>query len=121
MTDYLDEIQARADAATDGPWGYPFPRKNVITTAAYIDVTEADWGGEGLREYRLGCTEDRNAWRAEDAEFIAHARTDVPRLVAFAKAVLALGHDSACHDDVECDCNVGNIRWLAAQHLGGDR
>ena len=83
MTDLdLDAIEARANAATDGPWGYPFAGKNRITTPVDIDVTEADWGGENLREYVLSCLADRNAWRAADAEFIAHARTDVPALVA---------------------------------------
>lgn len=93
--DRIAEIRAREQAATSGPWGYPFPRKNRITTAAYIDVTEADWGGEGLREYSLGCTDDRNAWRAEDAEFIAHAREDVPHLLAALDAVLALCDEAA--------------------------
>ena len=91
MPDHLDDaaldgIEARANAATDGPWDYPYPGKNYITTPVDIDVTEADWGGEGLRRYRLACSDDRNAWRAQDVEFIAHARTDVPALVAALRA-----------------------------------
>jgi hypothetical protein len=113
VTDYLDEIQARADAATAA----------APTGAGWVAVWSDD-----LDHYTIYTDDD--AFKdvcvitpdiPQVAHFIAHARTDVPRLVAFAKAVLALSHDPACHDDVECDCNVGNIRWLADQHLGGDR
>ncbi len=78
MSERLDEIKARAEAATEGPWtgnngdGYG---------AYYVDnptgrtVARCDYGPyEGSR----------------DAEFIAHARTDVPDLVAAVEAVLAL-------------------------------
>jgi hypothetical protein len=61
MTDEeLNEIEARANLASDGPWAqHPIHRKAVHMP------------GEGW-------IPDTNA----DAEFIAHARTDVPRLVA---------------------------------------
>lgn len=63
----LDVIEARAEAATEGPWviesariwsGEPHPAKNELLMF------------RGTREW------------APDAEFIAHARTDVPALVA---------------------------------------
>ncbi len=75
MSERLDEIKARAEAATEGPWtgnngdGYG---------AYYVDnptgrtVARCDYGPyEGSR----------------DATFIAHARTDIPRLVAAVEAV----------------------------------
>lgn len=68
-----DDLRALAEAATPGPWCYPYPGKNYITTPVDIDTTEADWGGENLRGYRLSCSDDRNAWRAQDAEFVAAA------------------------------------------------
>ena len=77
----LDEIKARAAAATEGPWvndsteiGRPFPGTDTI------DV----WVAESCHPNGDGI--DGEA----DAEFIAHARTDVPRLVAALESVLEL-------------------------------
>ena len=77
----LDEIKARAAAATEGPWvndsteiGRPFPGTDTI------DV----WVAESCHPNGDGI--DGEA----DAEFIAHARTDVPTLVAAVEAVLEL-------------------------------
>ena len=72
LTDRLDEIEARADAATPGAWeawdrGIGF---------------EVHVNGEGLN------SEFRETFRQADAEFIAAARTDVPQLVAALRAVL---------------------------------
>lgn len=71
----LDEIQARADAATEGPW-------RALTTGR----TGGDhWyicdEGEAIASVASqdGFNEDQ---REPDAEFIAHAREDVPKLVA---------------------------------------
>jgi hypothetical protein len=69
----LAEIQGRADAATPGPWGNytPNPRHN------FLHVIEAEaLDGDPLR-LDIG-----EGLRGRDAEFIAHARTDVPALVA---------------------------------------
>ena len=76
LTDRLDEIEARADAATPGAWeawdrGIGF---------------EVHVNGEGLN------SEFRETFRQADAEFIAAARTDVPQLVAALRAVLDQHH-----------------------------
>lgn len=60
-TKRLDEIEARLSAATPGPW------------------TRTQWEEE----------QPDVPWDA-DAEFIAHAREDVPALVAVVRAVEAL-------------------------------
>ena len=85
----LDEIEARTTAATEGPW---------------------EWEGEAKAEWELGANSlvpsrrpddpvlygygyDASGIEVEnpaDAEFIAHARTDVPALVAALRAVLEL-------------------------------
>lgn len=57
----LDDIEARATAATPGPWK---------RSEDYSDVLAPD--GSQLASYWLG-------W---DGEFIAHAREDVPALIA---------------------------------------
>jgi hypothetical protein len=61
----LAAIRARAEAATEGPWGSP------DTALAFISNRSGPimWAG---REYAT----------VEDAEFIAHARTDIPALLA---------------------------------------
>lgn len=61
----LDEIEARANAATPGPW---------TVSEDYSDVVGPE--GDQLASYWNPTSETRNG------EFIAHARTDVPALVA---------------------------------------
>ena len=74
-TRILDEIQARADAATEGPW----------TWAAHTTADGDEWavfdGGDSA------IAGNRDGW-SPDAALIAAARTDLPRLVAALRAVL---------------------------------
>ena len=83
----LDAIRARADAATPGPWvaeayvygdpedGYGPPQDWQIKTAGWtkhagsVIVSHQPYEGGGVNE-------------EADAEFIAHARQDVPDLLA---------------------------------------
>ena len=62
----LDAIEARTNAATDGPWSW-----EVSDDRRWVDVTAPDY------ERVIATTHDDDL-----AEFIAHARTDVPALVA---------------------------------------
>lgn len=81
LTDRLDEIEARAEAATPGPWEWhPYMSSGA---------TLAKPNHPGHEVNILKTTDD---WPpvADDAEFIAHARTDVPALVAALRAVLDL-------------------------------
>ena len=108
----LDEIEARANAATEGPWmGIRYPDGFLGRVI----------GGNGF-----GVAEDFPD--DADAEFIAHARTDVPALVAALRAVLELhkpgrtfhGHGFStplcmCGAAMPCP-TVAAIR----QHLGED-
>ena len=83
--DRLDEIEARANAATEGPW----------TPDEY---TEVDPDGFYELSRVIAPDPDGDDWCAigvvhtgilrPDADFIAHARTDVPALVAALQAVL---------------------------------
>jgi hypothetical protein len=61
----LDEIETRANAATDGPW---------TVSEDYDDVLDSQ--GAHLASYWNPSSRIRNG------EFIAHARTDVPSLLA---------------------------------------
>ena len=83
--DRLNEIEARANAATEGPW----------TPDEY---TEVDPDGFYELARVIAPDPDGDDWCAigvvhtgilrPDAGFIAHARTDVPALVAALRAVL---------------------------------
>lgn len=86
LTDRLDEIEARAEAATLGPWeagvtevsqhwSRPEPWATVVSNE--VACMAYCYGGYG-----------RGIERETDAEFIAAARTDVPQLVAALRAVL---------------------------------
>ena len=98
--DRLDEIQARANAATDGPWkiethyGMSQSRRRQIVVPGWMTPIAV-----------LG---QENPYGDPDAEFIAHARTDVPRLVSALRAVLDLHkpmrmyeHEDSCGDESE--------------------
>lgn len=89
----LDAIKARAEAATEGPW------RHVET--AYGESVEVPDGEEGAQLFieSHGIT---YAWNGANAEFIAHAREDVPALVAALEAVLAIHHEGVAYaDDVD--------------------
>lgn len=73
----LDEIIARADEATEGPWVvFEGDEANGVDSATRGQITWDDHGGQ--------------VFKPADAEFIAHARTDVPKLVIALKSVRIL-------------------------------
>ena len=83
----LAGIEQRAAAATEGPWeatqdkcwGEKYPSLSIQRVSEYTDYDPAHAGCEPLD--------------AEDAAFIAAARTDVPTLTAAVRDVLALHTD----------------------------
>ena len=77
----IDSIRARVEVATDGPWKYD-PRPPY----AYVwgpdgDAVARVWGGYFKSTDETFNDDDDNA------EFIAHARTDIPLLLKVAEAV----------------------------------
>ena len=95
--DRLDEIAARADAANYGPWepdGSHF------------------WTPSGRSDFHLD---------PADAEFIAHARTDVPRLVAALRAVDEVSrlHRSRLPKASRCNC-LACQSWRAVEAALGE-
>ena len=85
----LDQIEARANAATEGPWE---AHGSLITslTGPGGEVAEAS---------------------GQDTEFIAHARTDVPDMAAALRAVLKLhkedGHGWGPGESFCTECQQG--------------
>ena len=82
MSDRLKEIAERAEKATPGPWEY-YGGRSIDTPPIHAD--EANYGipDEGFEGgYQFYCSADDGAWRYADGEFIAHAREDIPFLLA---------------------------------------
>ena len=102
MREYLTAIRARIEAATEGPWKAEFSGgmgncvipHDARSTREAVCVT---------RPYRA----------LFDAEFIAHARTDLPALLDTVEAVLALHEPlknatSACFPRPLCGCGCAH-------------
>jgi hypothetical protein len=75
----LPAIKARCEAATEGPWREG--TRNVWFDAVPLCIARTDrsWLDDGVEHYRGPDTPQR---MQADAAFIAHARTDIPALVA---------------------------------------
>jgi hypothetical protein len=86
----LAEIQARADAATPGPWQWHISRRTLdyrLQTAGWdVVMGFARWGRNSAQpEFNIDGLLHHGADLGQphpDAEFIAHARQDVADLVA---------------------------------------
>jgi len=100
----LDDIRQRAEAATEGPWdygtGYSADGERQVTTKAdkaeFLALSLNDTSGPlwlvDNTEVIPAVTGDGPKAKA-NAEFIAHARTDIPRLLGALDAVLALADE----------------------------
>jgi len=116
--DKLKAIKARCDAATKGPWravecGYNLRHDDrgeveVHTANSTIIVADLDCGH---------CNKNATV----DSDFIAHARTDVPQLVAAlelaVKALFKLTLASGHSDKVVCLAEIERCSQLAKQAL----
>lgn len=103
----LDEIEARANAATDGPWFV----HGLTASGNYRVSDRGRWGAGDEYEVADDLVE-------EDAEFIANARTDVPALIAALRAVLALdGPMSGENSGAEY---MAAVHGVIASALGGE-
>jgi hypothetical protein len=74
----LDAILARASAATPGPWENSSGKGTGAVSAPSSHCAVY----QNIRTVEIDDTVSR--WQA-DATFIAHARTDIPELVAYAR------------------------------------
>ena len=81
MSPDLEAIKARAEAATPGPWAVP--GANVFRVIApEAEHHNPRMGACPPYPWRVIAEPSSYDPSAADAEFIAHARTDVPDLVA---------------------------------------
>ena len=78
----LNAIEARAEAATPGPWTARLSDMWEINAGSdLVSVVESCWLPDDCEAGQHGGIPD-----VDDARFIAHARTDVPALVAELRA-----------------------------------
>lgn len=117
--DKLAEIEARASSATPGPWlmehdvWHPVIRQSQFDGFGPIVCREAN-GDSGLR------------WHP-NADFISHAREDVPALVAEVRRLreaLAAEREACAEvcDDLRSSVTwsgrgAGNVAWDNARHV----
>ena len=85
MSEYLDAVQARIARSTTGPWE---TRINDLT-----DEVTVVHDSEAVLQVAWIDGDYRHTWAMPDAEFIANARVDVPRLLAAVRAVEAVISD----------------------------
>ena len=116
----LDEIEARANAATPGPWEAGCNDRHVL----YV-TTENE---EFCQTYGPELYDSQGFFSDDDTAFIAHARTDVPALVAALKKVLELHQETTIslgHGLLQRQCVCGSA-WpcltveTIRRHLGDD-
>lgn len=69
----LSSIQGRCDAATPGPWHSSVEGRDHVSGSSFIRTGEGSLRGEDI---------ELSGASAADQDFIAHARVDVPRLLA---------------------------------------
>jgi hypothetical protein len=84
LTQWLDAVDARANAATPGPWfdQYEYDGARTVCSMRSVDVTFCvNKAIHAPGEPPYGATK-------ENGRFIAASRTDVPRLVRLVKALL---------------------------------
>lgn len=74
----LDRIERRANAATEGPWGFSYGSRRYIADPSTDIVGEVapPYSGQTMCVFAVASANQG------DAEFIASARADVPALIA---------------------------------------
>ena len=106
----LDEIEARANAATEGPWEWEGEAKAEWEEGANSLVPSRHPDDPVLYGYGYDASGIEVKTPA-DAEFIAHARTDVPDMAAALRAVLKLhkedGHGWGPGESFCTECQQG--------------
>ncbi len=124
----LAEIEARCQAATEGPWEWDGRRVPTLNGAAMNDsyvyeVIEAEH--DGGCACRRACELALNI-SSEDRAFIAAAREDLPALVAFARDVEALLDAAGTFAGIggyarRHDISHDALTAALARHLGAER
>ena len=95
----LEDIKARVEAATEGPW-VEFHENGTP------GVTEAFHCAPATGTFLVNYGADHDQ-QSRDATFIAHSRTDIPKLLAALEAVEALHRKVPVYVTEAGDCKHG--------------
>jgi hypothetical protein len=87
----LESIRARVEAATEGPW-------EVCDAEQTVRVVDGRHSGEIMYDRSMESGDDWAEAYQLDADFIAHARTDIPLLLKVAET---FAHHRECLDGVD--------------------
>lgn len=85
MSDRLEEIKARAEKATPGPWSADDEHGDIPGAErawCVSKITESGDYSHDIAYLSTDCADPIGTQETADAEFIAHAREDIPWLVA---------------------------------------
>jgi hypothetical protein len=102
----LDEIEARANAATPGPWGFSRDEERYLLDETTDVVGEVAPGSTGAAITVFAVA----TGALEDADFIARARTDVPALIARVREL-----------EAECERNEAKAHVVCLEALLQDK
>jgi len=126
--DWLNEAQARADAATPGPWGVLWDERIVTDWEGRADSFGSLPSGGYTLGHHVADVGDEDGERSDnedgdaephlDAAFIAHARTDLPKALAALRAVLDLCDSAADREEADDPISVDDVRAAVAGALG---
>lgn len=103
----LDEIKKRADAATPGPWEKDLFKDTYIRIVTRDELPETINGIAGIGHMEAGPEVEA------DAEFIAHARQDVPALLAYIEWLE--DQNQSLHDTIEVAADALIDGWLCVE------
>lgn len=114
----LARIRKRADAATEGPWAPWLDQDGAKHMGGLLMVGNAEAVIPDGEEFVDGVDVNpiAHVYVPPDRAFIAHARTDVPALVAALRAVLDVA-DRHDEDADELEAFVGGPSDEAEHHL----
>lgn len=100
ITERLAEIEARTNAVPKGPWVIEGDYPQRVTNAEALVIAECFEGAQ---------------WSPSIAEFIAHARTDVPALLAAVEVALKPHEPQTTAHGVVCPrCSVAAVQLVHA-------
>lgn len=109
LTELLAEIKSRAENATPGPMVHL--RHMGVIQSIQDDI-------KGLRPHVF--VQDKNL-REEDAEFITHARTDVPKLLAVIEKLIGQRNEGGIAGDAYTDGELAALDTELAKILDGEK
>lgn len=86
----IEEVKARYEAATDGPWTYAWIQAEGVVIQSGIDSVDLTSIPRPQEPYFYVC---RDAYGEPNGQFIAHSREDIPWLVKMVERQAVLSRE----------------------------